>query len=120
MNVTEIRNTGVKSIDIAPFKPEIAEKKQVNTIVDKVEINQASASWQKDILLSALDMLENNKQLDNSHPLDKFENSPIESFDEALIELNVLQNRTTKELFSGAQANININDVLNLFVESAA
>jgi len=56
--------------------------------IDKLDINQNNGNWQKDILLDALSMIENNIQLDNNNPLDKMENQPIETYEEALMELN--------------------------------
>lgn len=120
MNVSEIRNTGIKNVEPMVFKKNIAPNTAADQAVDKIEVSSASVSWQKDILLSALDMLENNKQLDDSHPLDRAGNAPIESFDEALIEINFLKSSNFKEQAYGAQANINAKDVLYLFVEDAA
>ncbi len=116
MNISEIRTAEAK-----PFIPRelrADEKKIANSKInlDKVDISNNSISWQNDILLSALDMLENNIQLDNNHPLDRLGNQPIDNFDEALLELRFLQTDTFKNQASSAQANINAADVLSLFL----
>jgi hypothetical protein len=90
----------IKKDKIEPAKPEI----QPNKI-----------PWQKDILMSAITSLENNKQLDNNHPLGKLSNAPIESFEEAKIELNYFKTPFYKNSASQAQANLSIQDVLYLF-----
>ena len=63
-------------------------------------------------------MIENNIQLDNSKPLDRLENQPIETYDEALIELNWMKTPFFKAQAFGAQANIEAIDVLSLFTEN--
>lgn len=116
MNITEIRTIDAKPFIPRELRPE--EKKSVisKNIDDKIEISNNNISWQNDILLSALEMLENNKQMDNNHPLDRIGNQPIENFDEALEELKFLQSDKFKLNASGAQANINAIDILSLFV----
>lgn len=116
MNITEIRTNEPKPFIPRELRPE--EKKVANVKInqDQMEISNNSISWQNDILMSALDMLENNIQLDNSHPLDSVANQPIETFEEAILELRFLQTDTFKAQGSLAQANINAVDVLSLFL----
>lgn len=79
----------------------------------------ASTSWQKDILLSALDSLENNIQnTDSSHPLSKQSSAPIESYQEALIELSFVKSPFFRVDASQAQANLTPEDVVGLFMEA--
>lgn len=66
----------------------------------------------------ALDKLENSIQLDNSNPLDKPENQPIESLEEALIILGFTKTPFFKSQALGAQANIEPKDVVTLFTEN--
>ncbi|HOK13712.1 MAG TPA: hypothetical protein PLU67_06040 [Candidatus Kapabacteria bacterium] len=121
MKVTEIRPSSIPSVDVKSFQPEKVEKKaENNTIKDKVEISAESMNWQKDILLSALELIENKVQPDASHPLDKVENRPIETFEEALLELRFLNTDVYSKEALGAQANIKAEDILSLFVEEAA
>jgi hypothetical protein len=53
--------------------------------------------------------------MDNSHPLSKSENAPIESFEEALIELGYFKSPFFKVNASAAQANLKNQDILYLF-----
>lgn len=71
--------------------------------------------WQQNVLLSALDDLENNIQVDNSSPLFTNENAPIESYKEALDELRKVVHANSKEFMEKAQANITPSDILHLF-----
>lgn len=76
--------------------------------VDKIK-------WQQNVLLSALDDLENNIQVDNSSPLFDEANAPIESYKEALAELRKVVQSNNKEFFEQAQANLTPSDILYLF-----
>lgn len=121
MKITEIRNSASAVVEAKLFKPEPAQKKEAELITDKMDISLPSNNWQKDILLSALDMLESSIQTnEESHPLSKMENSPIDTFEEALIELNFIKSKKFLDEASGAQANIKAEDILSLFVEDAA
>ena len=88
----------------------------------KIENNIATKSsdfdkvkWQQNVLLSALDNLENNIQVDNSSPLFNENNAPIESYKEALDELRKVVRANNKEFMEKAQANITPSDILHLF-----
>lgn len=120
MKITEIRPSNLQNIEAKVFKPELTEKPQVSVAKDKIELSQPNSNWQKDILLSALDMLESKISIDNDYPLDKIENRPIETFEEALIELQFIKTNRFKEEASSAQANISAEDILSLFIEDAA
>ena len=116
MNVSEIRTVDAKPFIPRELRPEEKKLAFSKNVEDKVEISNNNISWQNDILMSALEMLENNKQMDNTHPLDRIGNQPIETFDEALAELKFLQSDNFQVNASGAQANINAIDILSLFV----
>lgn len=73
------------------------------------------AKWQQNVLLSALDDLENNIQVDNSSPLFSEENLPIETYKEAIAELRKIVQDNDKEFFELAQANLTPSDILYLF-----
>jgi hypothetical protein len=104
-----------------PIELKKSDPKQVSVnIEDKMEVSGNKANWQKNILLDALSTIENNIQLDNSHPLDRIENQPIETFDQALIELNFIHSPFFKAQASGAQANLKPQDILYLFKDEAA
>ncbi len=96
-----------------------AQSKQIDSseILSAKESKSSMNSWQKDILLDAISMLENNKQLDDSHPLDKSANIPIETFEEALMELSFINTDTFAKEAIGAQANLSGEDILYLFTE---
>ncbi len=117
MKITEINQQNYQA-----FQPKELKKSDVSVNspknLDKLEINQNSVNWQKDILLDALSMIENNIQLDNINPLDRFENQPIESFDEALVELNWVRTPFYKAQAFNAQANLEARDIMYLFVEN--
>lgn len=121
MKITEIRPSNLQSIEAKAFKPELAEKKAIdNTSKDTMDLSANSINWQKDILLSALDMLESEIYANDQAPLDKIENRPIETYEEALIELRYFKSEKFTEEASQAQANISAEDILHLFVEEAA
>ena len=80
------------------------------------ETQTGPKTLQENILMKTVEMLENNKHLDDSHPLDKDDALPIESFSEAAIELNLLKTRFLKDEATKAQANILPQDVISLFL----
>ncbi len=83
------------------------------------KISSPSSAWQKDILMQAVEKLENNIQTDDSHPLDKKGAAPIESYNEAVIELSLFKNNFDAEQASGAQANISPESILSLFTDES-
>lgn len=117
MNITKIGN-----IDVSPYNPTTLKKSENSKKIDNSsnqntkDVNKTE--WQKDILLSALDNLENKIQTANNHPLDKVSNAPIETNEEAMIELSFLNTDIYKEQAFEAQANINAEDVYSLFADS--
>jgi len=122
MKITDIRNNSTQDANLPVFRPE--ELSNINSFKieksDKLNISNlssetASAQWQRDILLTALDKLENNLQAEDNHPLSKLSNAPIETFEEALFELSFLRSPKFKETASQAQANLKAADVLYLF-----
>lgn len=127
MKITDIRSNSLQDLNLPVFRP---EEININNLSktdksDKLKISNsssevASAQWQKDILMSALDNLENNIQIDDNHPLGKISNAPIETFEEALIELSFLNSPKFKFQASQAQANLKAEDVLYLFKEEFA
>jgi hypothetical protein len=73
--------------------------------------------WQQDILINAMDKLINNIQLDNSHPLGKAENQPLENYKEAMDVLSEMNSESLRNFGSKAQANISAETFLQLVVE---
>lgn len=119
MKVTNIKQAQYDAFQ--PIELKKSDTKQVSgNIEDKMDISGNKSNWQKNILLDALTKIENNIQLDNSHPLDRPENQPIENFDQALIELNFIHSPFFKAQASGAQANLKPQDVIYLFKDEAA
>ncbi len=113
MRVQEVQKKAVESLESA--------LKQSNKVNDKASIeNQtvtpAPKNWQTNILLDALGKLEDNLQMDNSNPLNYSNNAPIETYREALKELRYVKTQKFIDEAANAQANINIEDVLSLFV----
>jgi|GEM_PF-1375666 len=127
----EVRNISRdQSMSFDPFLLDALNIKNPNEpkskIIDKSEntsgnkpVSVNKANWQKDILLTALDKLENSIQVDDkSHPLGGVQNAPIETFDEALIELKTLVESNFKEYAAASQANLTPGDILYLFEDT--
>lgn len=112
MKVQKITNTIIKDLD---FQNPIIEKPNRNKSLEELDAKKQVNNFSPTALLKTLENLENNKQMDNSHPLKKTENLPIESFEEALIELNYFKTPFFKANASAAQANLRNEDVLYLF-----
>jgi len=122
MNIKEIKPASIQNFDIPKFKPKISERKaEIIAPQDVIEISKPD-DWSKDILAVGLKSLENKIQLANnsySMPLDKVENSPIESYVEALEELKFFKTDKFKSEASAAQANISADIVKELLMELA-
>jgi hypothetical protein len=119
MNVTGIRYNPPVSIGFSVTDDIEKKKNQVTKVINEPDvINEvkSTSAWKKDILMQAIEKLENNKQLDDSHPLDRFESAPIETYGEAIIELHLTKSNDFAKYASQAQANIMPQDIMNLFV----
>lgn len=112
MKVQKITNTVIKDIDFQ--NPNIEKPYKTNSL-EEIESKKQGYNISPRVLLKTLENLENNKQMDNSHPLKKSENLPIESFEEVLIELSYFKTPFFKVNASAAQANLRNEDVLYLF-----
>lgn len=124
MKITDIRSSNTQDAKLPLFKPDELSKQKIekNIKSDKLELDTsnkdiASDSWQKDILLNALESLENSHHVEDNHPLGKISNAPIETYEEALIELSFIRSPKFKETAYNSQANLNPEDVLYLFKE---
>jgi hypothetical protein len=127
MNITEIRNTKVSNLDYQKFIPnsleqaktnDVSQNKQ-NYIVDKNDV-KIPINWQQDILAQGLEMLENKIQVDNNsttYVLDRPENAPIETFEQAVQELKLLNTELFVKQALDAQANIPHKVVFDLLME---
>lgn len=73
--------------------------------------------WQKSVVDIALKYLENKKQVENNHPLSQARFKQIQTFEEALKELDELRKEKFKEEGLKAQANINPESVVSLFIQ---
>lgn len=115
-----MRVQDVQKKTIEPIESALKQTKKVKNGANLQEENIPSPpiNWQKNILIDALEKLEDNIQVDNSHPLDYSKNAPIETYKEAIKELKFIKTQKFLDEASNAQANININDVLSLFVTS--
>jgi hypothetical protein len=119
MDVKNIGNAGSTQYD--PFLVEALKiggketNKTKNTEAKTPSQDSAPAKWQQDILLGALDTLENNIQVDNSSPLFSDNAAPIETYQEALEELRKVVNEDFEKYASAAQANLTPGDILYLF-----
>ena len=116
MEVTHIKHSPVSGYDAEAVKTfEALQGISSNYQQEKVE--PSPQSWKKKILLDALDVLENKMQVDNSHPLSSEDYAPIESFEEAIIELSFLRDDNFRKEASSAQANLNPASVLDIFAD---
>lgn len=119
MDVKNIGNAGSTQYD--PFLVEALnigkkENKKGEEVTSKsTSDDSAPAKWQKDILLGAIDTLENNIQVDNSSPLFTDQAAPIETYQEALSELRKVVSDDFEKYASDAQANLTPGDIIYLF-----
>ena len=117
MDISGLNNISQKAAEYKSLtetaKPEKNLKGQQ---ADTKNIKTAPAELGKDILLQTLDKLENSMQVDDSHPLGRLESAPIETYEEALMELSLIKEPGFKEHLADAQANISPESVLSLFV----
>jgi len=127
MNITEIRNAGIKSAEYKIFSPVSTEEstKQTSNYANKNNVSDKNdvakpQNWNKEILMQGLDLLENKIQMANTGSLlDKAENRPIETFEEAMAELSFVKTELFKLEASKAQANISPQVVFDLLTEVA-
>ena len=128
MNITEVNNTKIANLTYKRFVPDTLEHTKTNNIstnkqnqiVDKNDINMPP-NWKNSILLQGLESLSNKIQVNNnstSYVLDKPENAPIESFQEAISELKLLEAELFVKEALYAQANISPKVVYDLLVEA--
>lgn len=128
MNITEIRNSKINELNYQKFVPNTLEQAKINTlkpntnasIVDKNDV-KTPINWAQNILLQGLDILENKIQVNNNstiYALDKPENAPIETFEDAIKELKLLDTELFAKQALQAQANISPNVVFELFTEA--
>lgn len=93
----------------------LSKTKKTSSIDDLKQITEKPTSWQKDILLTALDKLESGLAAKESDTLSLNSAPPLENFQEALKELKSLVDNNFKEYASQAQSNLTPQDILYLF-----
>ena len=93
----------------------LSKTKKTSSIDDLKQITEKPTSWQKDILLTALDKLESGLAAKESDTLSLKSAPPLENFQEALKELKSLVDNNFKEYASQAQSNLTPQDILYLF-----
>ena len=121
MQVTDIKNTLQTQTEVGFLrKPEVTKKEVIKETANTEDSAPVApwSPWQKEILLQVIDKLENNKHMDNNHPLSRDVNAPIDSFEEAVIELSFMKSPFFKSQALSAQANIEAKDVVQLFTEA--
>jgi hypothetical protein len=101
------------------YLPKIDTTKDTNTIVNyKVtDVSTKQPTLSTNLLDEALKVMVNNLQSNNNHPLSKKDNMPIETYFEAVGELKQINLQDLRKVGLEAQANLNANDVLQLFLE---
>ncbi|GAB1372456.1 hypothetical protein MASR1M45_25180 [Candidatus Kapaibacterium sp.] len=115
MNITKISTNQAESY--FPREIKVDNLKKNMAINDNSEVIKLS-TWQKDVLTNAIDKLLNNIQLDNSHPLGRLENQPIETYREAIAVLEEMSSESLRNFGSQAQANVSAESFLNLVMEA--
>jgi hypothetical protein len=119
MEVTHITHSPISGYDAEAVRT-FEALQGISSKQQPEKVEPSSQSWKKKILLDALDVLENKIQVDNNHPLSSEDYAPIESFEEALIELSFLKDDVFKREASNAQANVNPSSILELFADERA
>jgi len=115
MNVTKI-SQGSGNYD--PFLLEALAITKDEAIQDDKEVaTDKPKGWEKQILLDALDKLENNINVEDNSPLNYSTAAPIETFVQAKEELKKLIENNFSHYASQAQANLTPADILYLFEE---
>ncbi|MFA7627158.1 MAG: hypothetical protein WCZ17_08940 [Candidatus Kapaibacterium sp.] len=79
---------------------------------------QKLTQWQVEILMQAITKLENNIHPDNSHPLSRKENQPIESKSELLRVMKELNFDALAQNGADAQANVSAEAFISLVMEN--
>ena len=110
-NITKVEKTLNNSAELSIEQVKDTSK----TSIENGKKDANFTNWQNDILLSAIDKLENSIQMDDIHPLSKRDSEPIETYEQALIELNFVKTPKFVQEAYGAQANLNPQDILYLF-----
>ncbi|GAB5464570.1 MAG: hypothetical protein Kapaf2KO_00060 [Candidatus Kapaibacteriales bacterium] len=113
MNVTNISNSDKTYdpflLDALAITKKDLEKAETPNNAEKPK------GWEKQILLDALEKLEETISPDESSPLNYSQSAPIESYEEALTELKNLVSSDFKSIAAKAQANLTPADILYLF-----
>lgn len=120
MKITEIRHQPITTYESKAFKNAEVVKKTETVATDTLSKSIQDAEWQKNILLDAISSMENNMQVDNSHPLSRADYMPIEDFAEALNEMPFFSTDLFKTQASSAQANLRAEDIAMLFTDNFA
>lgn len=120
MKITEIRHQPINAYEVKAFKNAEVINKPSSVSGDTLSKSIQEADWQKNILLDAISSLENNMQVDNSHPLSRADYMPIDDFAEALAELPFFSTDMFKSQAAGAQANLRAEDIAMLFTDNFA
>lgn len=117
MKIQKISEQDVNPVNIPAVKKDLI-KEQAEVINENPQITSQQKSLDElEALLDTIGRLENNIQYEESHPLDFAASAPIETHEEALAELKMLRTDKFKEEAYNAQANVNPDDVISLFVD---
>lgn len=119
MQVTDIRSGGNYDqflVESLIFGKASKTAKVEETSNNTAPITNKPNAWQKDILLTALDKLENTVSNDaKTTPLNYATAAPLDSYQDALQELQSLVSNNFEQYASKAQANLTPQDILYLF-----
>jgi len=116
MRVKELNNN---TMGYDPFLIDalgIGKSKQTTSKDELKQITEKPTSWQKDILLTALDKIESSISVNITNVNNGIlQTPPLENYQEALKELKNLVSKNFKEFASKAQSNLTPQDILYLF-----
>ncbi|MGQ9818458.1 MAG: hypothetical protein ACUVQ1_00820 [Candidatus Kapaibacteriales bacterium] len=116
MEIKSIKHPEVSSFDSKEkiynsTSANISNKTKNGTFIEDL------SDWQVSVLQIAKKYLENIEQMENNHPLGRREYKTIETFEEALKELERVYEPKFMEEAKAAQANLTPEQVLHLFIQ---
>lgn len=116
MRVVDLKNNATNYDAFLVDALGISKTKKATSKEELKQIAEKPTTWQKDILLTALDKIEGSLPVSSKNePLDMNSAPPLENYKEALAELKSLVSSNFKEYASLAQSNITPQDILYLF-----
>ncbi|MGA2296486.1 MAG: hypothetical protein ABSG15_02955 [FCB group bacterium] len=117
MEVKGITDSSISSFRIENLKTNEAVKETLNENTDAQNSDTSNSTLKNNLLSDTINKLENNIHMNDIHPLDNKSSLPINSFKEAINELNFIKTDKFKTEALFVHANINPGEILDLFVK---